>query len=90
LFGLEGGLRASDVTGSPIIVFTHVDDICLWIKDPMAVIKSLERFYMSKSVGKLEYYVGGNVEFLGEAWKNQVLGLAGSTKTYIQNIIPKI
>jgi hypothetical protein len=29
------------------------------------------------------------VEFLGEAWKNQRLGLALSAKTYIQNFIPK-
>jgi hypothetical protein len=29
------------------------------------------------------------VEFLGEAWKNQGLGLALSAKTYIQNSIPK-
>jgi hypothetical protein len=29
------------------------------------------------------------VEFLGEAWKNQGLGLALSAKSYIQNVIPK-
>jgi hypothetical protein len=29
------------------------------------------------------------VEFLGESWKNQQLGLALSARTYIQNIIPK-
>jgi hypothetical protein len=29
------------------------------------------------------------VELLGEAWKNQRLGLALSTKTYIQNTVPK-
>jgi hypothetical protein len=44
---------------------------------------------MLKSVGIPEYYLGGNVEFLGEAWKNQGLGLALSAKTYIQNVIPK-
>jgi hypothetical protein len=31
----------------------------------------------------------GNVEFLGESWKNRGLGLALSEKTYIQNVIPK-
>jgi hypothetical protein len=36
-----------------------------------------------------EYYLGGKVEFLGETWKNKGLGLALSTKTYIQNVIPK-
>jgi hypothetical protein len=31
---------------------------------------------MLKSVGIPEYYLGGNVEFLGKAWKNQELALA--------------
>jgi hypothetical protein len=68
---------------------TYVDDILIWSKDPMAVIKSLEKTYMLKSVGIPEYYFGGNVEFLGETWKNQGLGLALSENTYIQNVIPK-
>jgi hypothetical protein len=63
---------------------TYVDDILIWSKDPMAVIKSLEKTYMLKSVGIPEYYLGGNVEFLGEAWKNQGLRLALSPNTYIQ------
>jgi hypothetical protein len=33
----------------------------------MEVIKSLEKTYMLKSEGIPEYYIGGNVEFLGEA-----------------------
>jgi hypothetical protein len=40
-------------------------------------------------IGIPEYCLGGNVEFLGEAWKNQGLGLAISAKTYIQNVVPK-
>jgi hypothetical protein len=60
---------------------TYVDDILIWSKDPMAVIKSLEKTYMLKSVGIPEYNLGGNVEFLREAWKNQGLGLAISAKT---------
>jgi hypothetical protein len=67
----------------------YVDDILVWSKDTMAVIKALERTYMLKSAGILEYYLGGNVDFLGETWKNQGLRLALSTKTYIQNVIPK-
>jgi hypothetical protein len=55
----------------------------------IAFIKSLEKTYMLKSVGIPEYYLGGNVEFLGEAWKSQGLGLAISAKTYIQKVIPK-
>jgi hypothetical protein len=68
---------------------TYVDGILIWSKDPMANIKALQKTYMLKTVGIPEYYLGGNVEFLGEAWKNQGLGLALSAKTYIQNVIPK-
>jgi hypothetical protein len=50
----------------------------------MAVIKSLEKTFMVKSVCIPEYYLGGNVEFLGEAWKNQGLGFALSAKTSYQ------
>jgi hypothetical protein len=41
---------------------TYVDDILIWSKDPMEVIKSLEKTYMLKNVGIPEYYLGGNVE----------------------------
>jgi hypothetical protein len=68
---------------------TYVDDILIWSKDSMAVIKELEKTYMLKSVGIPDHCLGGNVEFLGEAWKNQGLGLALSANTYIQNVIPK-
>jgi hypothetical protein len=55
----------------------------------MAVIKSLEKTYMLKSVDIPEYYLGGNVEFLARSWKNQGLGLALSAKTYIHIVISK-
>jgi hypothetical protein len=35
---------------------TYVDDILIWNKDTMAVIKLLEKTYMLKSVGIPEYY----------------------------------
>jgi hypothetical protein len=44
---------------------------------------------MLKSVGIPEYYSDGDVEFLGEAWKNQGLGLALSTMIFIKIIILK-
>jgi hypothetical protein len=56
----------------------------------MAVIKSLEKTYMLKSVGIPEYDLGGNVEFLGDARKNLGIGLALSAKIYIQVIIPRL
>ena len=68
---------------------TYADDILIWSKVPMTVIKSLEKIYLLKNVGIPDYYLGGSIEFIGESWKNQGLGLALSTKTYIQNAIPK-
>jgi hypothetical protein len=35
---------------------TYVDDILIWSKDPMAVIKSLEKTYMLKSIVNPKYY----------------------------------
>jgi hypothetical protein len=68
---------------------TYVDGIFIWSKDPMAVIKALEKIFTLRGVGIPEYYLGVNVEFLGEGWKNQGLGLALSEKIYIQKVIPK-
>jgi hypothetical protein len=54
---------------------TYVDDILVWSKDPMGVIKSLEKIYVLKSVDIPEYYLGGDIEVLGDAWKNQGIGI---------------
>jgi hypothetical protein len=48
-----------------------------------------KKIYLLKNVGIPEYYLGGNVEFLGDTWKNHGLGLAFSARMYIQNVIPK-
>ena len=85
----DNDLWMIDKTSHYEYLATYVDDILIWSKDPMGVIKSLEKIYVLKSVGIPEYYLGGNVEILGDAWKNQGLGLAISAKTYIQNVIPK-
>jgi hypothetical protein len=42
-----------------------MDKILIWSKDPMAVIKALEKRHKLKSAGIPEYYLGGNVEFPG-------------------------
>jgi hypothetical protein len=55
----------------------------------MAVINSLEKIYVLKGVGIPDYYLGRNLEFLGDAWKNQGLELAISARTRIQNVISK-
>jgi hypothetical protein len=65
---------------------TYADNIFIWSKNSMAVIKSLEKTNMLKRVGIPEYYLAVNVEFIVDTWKNQGLGLAISAKTYIQNV----
>jgi hypothetical protein len=67
-------LRMVDKSSHYEYLDTYVNDILIWSKDTMAVIKSLEKTYMLKSMGIPEYFLGGNVEFLGEAWNNQGLG----------------
>jgi hypothetical protein len=86
---LTYGLWMVDKSSHYEYLDTYVDDILIWSKDLLAVIKALEKTYMLKSVGIPEYYLCGNVEFLGEARKNQGLRLALSSKNYIQNVIPK-
>jgi hypothetical protein len=72
---MDGGWWMVD--GGQVITYEYlaryVDEILIWRKDPMPVMKSSEKTYMLKSVGIPEYYLGGNVEFLGEAWKNNGL-----------------
>jgi hypothetical protein len=45
---------------------------------------------MLMSVGIPEFYLGGNVEILGETWKNQGLRFDLSANSYNQNVIPKL
>jgi hypothetical protein len=49
---------------------TYVYEILIWSKNPMSFIKALEKTDMFMSKGIPEYYLGENVEFLGESWKN--------------------
>jgi hypothetical protein len=45
---------------------TYVDDIITWIMDLVAIVTSLKKTYMIMSKGIPEYYLGGNVEILGD------------------------
>jgi hypothetical protein len=44
--------------------YLAIDDILIWSKDSMGVIKSLEKTYLLKNVGILDYHLRGNVELL--------------------------
>jgi hypothetical protein len=55
----------------------------------MAVSRSLENIYLLKNVGIPEYHLIGSVDFHGDSWKNQGIGLDISARPCIQNVIPK-
>jgi hypothetical protein len=82
-------LQKIDKTSHYEYLSPYVNAILIWSKDPMVVIESLEITYLLKNGGIPEYYLGRNVELFGAPWKNQCLGLAISTRTYIQNVITK-
>jgi hypothetical protein len=52
-----------------------VDETLIWNKDSVEAPKSLEKIYLLKTVGIPECYIVGNVELLGDSWKNQGIGL---------------
>ena len=70
-------------------IASYVDDILIWSRNPMEVMKALKEIYTMKGVGIPEYYLGGDVENLDEHWNKENVALAISAKTYISNVIPK-
>ena len=71
-------------------VARFVDDVISFSKDPMAVMKDLEKHYVMKGVGKPQYYLGGDVVELGEGWIKEGIHTAFSAETYIKNCLPKL
>ena len=67
-----------------------VDDVIAFSKDPMAIMKELEKNYIMKGVGKPQYYLGGDVVELQEPWDKEGIFTAFSAETYIKNCLPKL
>ena len=67
-----------------------VDDVISFSKDPMKVMKDLEKHYIMKGVGKPQYYLGGDVVELGEDWAKEGIHTAFSAETYVKNCLPKL
>jgi hypothetical protein len=49
----------------------YVDDALVYSKDPMKIIKELQRDYILKGIGVPRYYLGGDIVELEEAWQRQ-------------------
>ena len=67
-----------------------VDDVIAFSKNPMAIMKALEKDYIMKGVGKPQYYLGGDVVDMNEEWHQEGIYTAFSAETYIRNCLPKL
>ena len=67
-----------------------VDDVIAFAKDPLSIMKDLEKTYVMKGVGAPRYYLGGDIMELDEQWQRQGIYHSFSASTYIQNCIPKL
>jgi hypothetical protein len=79
----DADLWMKKVDGHWEYIATYVDDILSFSKDPMSVIKSLEKSYVLKGVGEPEYYLGGDIEITPKA------KVALTAKTYILRAVEK-
>jgi len=68
-------------------IAAHVDDMLVFAKEPMKVIKELKCIYVLKGAGKPVYYLGSDVQELGTTWGNGGPTTAISAKTYICNVV---
>ena len=70
-------------------VARYVDDLIVFAKDPMSIMKELEKVYLLKGVGIPQYYLGGDVLNLAEDWEKEDIKMAFSAETYIKNVLEK-
>lgn len=68
----------------------YVDDVIAFSKNPVAIMEELKKHYVMKGVGKPQYYLGGDVVELDEAWEKEGVYTAFSAATYISNCLPKL
>ena len=68
---------------------TCVDDPLVWSRNPMELISIFEEDFQLKGVGVLDYYLGVNIDFLGEQWTKENVNLGFSSKTHIENLTSK-
>ncbi len=73
-----------------VYIATYVDDILSFSCDPMAVIETIKADYVLKGIGTPEYYHGGNIDYLDDAWQQEHAKHALSAQTYIHNVIEKM
>ena len=70
-------------------IATYVDDVLVYSRHPMDIINELKEDYILKGIGVPEYYLGGDIEQLPDAWIKDELTTALSARTYIKNVTDK-
>ena len=74
------------------LLATYVDDIAVWSKNPMAVLKDLQMRFAMKGVGRPEYYLGGNINFTHEddPWHQAGVITTISARTYVGQALERL
>ena len=67
-----------------------MDDLLVYSWDPMPIIDEIKADYILKGIGKPEYYLGGNIDYLDEQWQKNGIQTALSAATYINNVTEKL
>ena len=73
----------------------YVDDLLVFSHNPEDIVKEVKKEFLikDKNIGKPEYFLGGNVETLGEdlaVWKEHEVHYGLSAETYIENLVQRI
>jgi len=70
-------------------ITAYVDNVLIFVKEPMAIIEELKHDYVLKGVGKPVYYLGSNVQELDAMWTPSGTTTSISAKTFICNMVKK-
>ena len=76
-----------DAGGHWEYIAVYSDDLLVFSKDPVKILRGLETLYPLKGVGKPEFYLGGDVNMTKMA---NGISHAFSARTYIKNVCDKI
>jgi hypothetical protein len=71
-------------------IATWVDDLLIMSRDPMEIIKGLEKDYKLKGVGAPEYYLGGDISRVKNPENPSETYLVTSARTYIEKVCDKV
>ena len=87
----DADLYIREVDGHHEMIASYVDDCLFFSKNPMALVKEMEKVYTLKGVGEPEYYLGGDVVIhINEHWDKENITMALSAETYIKNSVERL